>query len=107
MVGLDVDADLAQPRQEVGAPGLVGDDDVAAVADQRRVDVLVGARVLLHRRDMQPALMREGALADIGGVAVGRAVQALVEEARDMGEPLQPVVVDAGRDSPSSASGSG
>ena len=68
------------------SPGLVGDDDVPAVADQRRVDVLVGARVLLHRRDMQPALMREGALADIGGVAVGRAVEALVEEARDMGQ---------------------
>ena len=50
------------------------------------VDMLVGARILLHRRDMQPALVREGGFADIGGVAVGRAVEQLVQQARDMGE---------------------
>ena len=53
------------------------------------LDMLVGARVLLDRRDMQPALVREGALADIGGVAVGRAVEPVVEQPRDVRQPRQ------------------
>ena len=40
----------------------IGDQDALHVADQRGVDVLVGLRVLLHRRHVQPALVREGAL---------------------------------------------
>ena len=51
-----------------------------AVADGGGVDMLIGARVLLDRRDVETRLMREGGLADISGVAIGRAVQALVEE---------------------------
>src|SRR3546814_20980573 len=54
-VGVDGEADVAEARQDVGAARLVGDDDVAAVADDLRLDMLVGARVLLHRRYMQPA----------------------------------------------------
>src|SRR5665213_2319749 len=97
MIGRDFDADLAQPRQEVGPARLVRDDDMPAVADDGRIDMLVGARILLHRRDMEAALMREGAFADIGGVAVGRAVEALVEEAREMRQARQAGGVDARR----------
>ena len=41
---------------------------------------------------MQAALVGEGARADIGGAAVGRAVQALVEQARQMGQTLHRAV---------------
>ncbi len=80
-----LEPDLPEARQDVGAPGLVGDHDVALVADQRGLDVLVGARVLLHRRDVEAALVREGRLPDVGLMPVGRAVQPLVQKARDVG----------------------
>src|SRR3546814_17149578 len=44
---------------------------------------------------MQAALVREGGLADVGGVALRLPVQALVEQARDMGELRQRAVVEA------------
>src|SRR6266849_6515270 len=60
VLGVEGDASLAQPRQDVGAPGLIGDEDVTLVADGFRRDVLISARVLLDRRDVQARLVREG-----------------------------------------------
>ena len=57
--------------------------------------VLVGRRVLHDGGGMDAGLGRERALAHIGRVAVGRAVEHLVERARDMGEVLELVVGDA------------
>ena len=50
---------------EVGAAREIRDQHALRVADERGVDVLVGLGVLLHRRDVQAALVREGALADV------------------------------------------
>ena len=96
MVGVDVHADVGHQRQHVGASRLVGDDDVAPVADQLGRNVLVGTRVLLHRRDVQAALVREGGIADVGRVVIGRPVQQFVDQPRDMGQLRQALGRDAG-----------
>src|SRR5262249_35481056 len=44
---------------DVGFARLVGYEDGPVVADNCRVDMLVTGAVLGHRRDMQPALVRE------------------------------------------------
>ena len=75
--------------EDVGAAGLVGDDDVPMIAHQFGHDMLVAARVLLHRRDVQAALVRERRLADVRRVADRRAVQPLVEQARHVRKPGQ------------------
>ena len=62
---LDVDAELLRLVEDVAAPGQVRHQDALAVADHRRIDVLVGERVLLHRGDVNAALVREGAQADV------------------------------------------
>ena len=59
------------------------------------VDVLVGLRRLQDRRGMDAGLGRERAVADVGRMAVGRAVENLVERARDMGEAGELVVGNA------------
>ena len=69
-VGVDVEAHLGEAEHQVGAAGLVGDQDVAGVADQRRVDVLVEGRALGHRRGVQARLVGEGRGADVGRVPV-------------------------------------
>ena len=58
--------------------------------------MLVGPGVLLDRRDVQAALMGEGARADIGSTAVGRHVQPVVEQARQVREPLHRAVLQPG-----------
>ena len=50
----------------VALPGELGDEHVAGVADQRRVDVLEGLRVGLDAGRVQARLVREGVLADVG-----------------------------------------
>ena len=64
------------------------------VADERRVDVLEGRRVGADAGRVQPRLVREGVLADVGLVGVGLAVEQLVGEVRDVGEPAQLLVGD-------------
>ena len=66
------------------------------VADLLRRHVLVAARVLFHRRHMQPALVRERVLADVRGVPVGCAVQALVDEMRGMRQVRQVIGIETG-----------
>ena len=77
---------------EAGALGLVGDgalarqlgdEQVAVVADERRVDVLERRRVGADAGGVQARLVREGVLSDVGLVRVGLAVEQLVGEVRD------------------------
>ena len=90
------DADALELGEDVGAAGLVRDQQLAPVADRLGRHMLVGARVLLHGRDMDAAFMREGRLADIRRMPVGRAVQHLVENARGMGQRPELLRRDAG-----------
>ena len=90
------DADAVELGEDVGASALVGDEQPAPVADEVRWHVLVGARILLHGGDMDAAFMREGRLADIRRVAVRRAIEKLIEDARDVGERAEPLRRDAG-----------
>src|SRR5437867_3286175 len=89
LVRLEIEAEAGGLVEEVRAPGQVGDQHALAVADQVRIDVLVGGRVLLHRGHVQPALVREGALPDEGLALVGLQVGELVDQVGDLGERLQ------------------
>src|SRR6266403_2048589 len=89
LVRLEVEAETGGLVEEVRAPGQVRDQHALAVADQVRVDVLVGGRVLLHRGHVQPALVREGALPDEGLALVGLQVGELVDQVGDLRELLQ------------------
>ena len=63
IVGVDLEADLAEAGQDIGAARLIRDHDVrGGCRPVSGVDMLIGARVLLHRGDMQPAFMGEGRL---------------------------------------------
>ena len=62
---------------------------LAHIADAFGRHMLISARVLLHGGGMQAALMREGRRADISGMASGRAIEDLVEQARDTRELAQ------------------
>ena len=62
-------------------------------------DVLVGARVLRQRRGVDAGLGGESRGADIRGVPVRRAVEELVEGARDSGDLSQRLGRDAGLES--------
>src|SRR5437870_33301 len=89
LVRLEVEAEAGGLVEEVRAPGQVRDQHALAVADQVRVDVLVGGRVLLHRGDVQASLVREGALPDEGLALVGLQVGELVDQMGDLRELLQ------------------
>ena len=96
IVLVDLEADAVELGQHVRAAGLVGDQELAPVADRLGRDVLVGRGILHDRGGMDAGLGGEGALADIGRVAVRRAVEHLVERARDVGE----AVVSCSSDTP-------
>ena len=68
------------------AAGELGDEHVVVVADERRVDVLEGARLGAHAGGVQAGLVRERVLADVRLVGVGRAVEQLVGEVRGLGQ---------------------
>src|SRR5213078_968637 len=89
LVRLEVEAEPGGLVEEVRAPGQVRDQHALAVADQVRVDVLVGGRVLLHRGHVEPALVSEGALSDEGLALVGLQVGELVDQVGDLRELLQ------------------
>ena len=58
----------------IGVAAQLGHDDAALVADARRIDVLVRARVATDRGDVDAALVRERRAADVRHVIVGREV---------------------------------
>ena len=72
-------------------PGELGDQHVAAVADQLRVQVLEGARVGLDAGDVHAALVGEGVAPDVGLVGVGGRVGELVDEVRGLGQQPQAI----------------
>ncbi len=74
-----LDAAALQLGDEIGLAALVGDHDLAAVADRFRRHVLVGRRLLGQRRGMDAGLGGEGRQPDIGRLRVRRAVEQFVE----------------------------
>ena len=66
----------------VAAPGELGDQHVAAVADDRRLDVLEVCGVRAHAGGVHAGLVRERVLADVRLRRVRRAVEQLVDEVR-------------------------
>ena len=91
-----LDAGAFELRQHIGAACLVGHQDAALVAHRFRRHMLIGRRVLLHRGDMQPALMGKGRRAHIGLMPVGSAVEDFIQQAADMGQLLQAVMGHTG-----------
>ena len=74
-------------QAHVAAPGQLADHHAQLVADQRRVDVLVALGHLGDGRDVDAALVREGAAPDIGRVGVGVEVGDRGDEVRDLAQP--------------------
>jgi hypothetical protein len=72
----------------------LGDQQVAAVADERRVDVLERGRIGADAGCVQPGLVREGVLADVRLAGVGLAVEQLVGEVRGLRQQAQLLVGD-------------
>jgi hypothetical protein len=68
---VEIEAELLGLVEDVGAAREIGDQHPLAVADQLRIDVLVGLGVLAHGGDVHAALVGEGALADEGLALVG------------------------------------
>ncbi len=64
VVAVELQAELTRLREHVAAPRELGDEHPLPVANQARVDVLVGVGVLHHRGDVLPALVRERAQTD-------------------------------------------
>ena len=81
IVSIDGKTHLPEARHDIRAAGLIGHHHVTAVADHFRRDVLVAARILFDRRNMQPALVGEGGFADIGRVVLRDAIESLVQQA--------------------------
>ena len=82
-------AERARLRQDVALAGQLGNEDVLPVADLRRVHVLVAARQLLHRVDVDAALVRERRRADERRAGIVRAVGQFIDEKRQFGQPRQ------------------
>ena len=81
-----VDAQLGHLVEQAAAAAQLGDQQAALVADERRVDVLVGALDLDHAVGVVAGLVGEGAGADVGLLRPGRHVRDLADEVRDLGQ---------------------
>src|SRR5581483_7334489 len=91
----DLDADALELGEHVGAAALIGNEELAAIADAVRRYVLIGRRILDDRRGVDAGLGGKRALADIGRVAVGSTIEDFIERARNMREVLELLVADA------------
>ncbi len=78
MLGINLDTHFGHAGQNVGAPGLVGDQDLAGITHQTGVDMLVSFWVLQHGGNMQSPLVGKGRGAHIRRLAGRRPVQKLV-----------------------------
>ncbi len=111
VVLVDGEPDALQFGEHVGAAGLVGDQQLAPVADELRRDVLVGRGLFHDGGGVDAGLGGERALAHIGRVAVRRAVEDFVERVRDVGQAVQLLLRHADLEffaqTPASASASG
>ena len=81
------EAVLLELVDDVAAAREIADQDALAVADEFRLDVLVGGRILQHRADVNAALVREGALADEWLVVAQRQIGQIGDEARHAVSP--------------------
>ena len=78
---VDFEAELLRLVNDAAASRKVGHQHTLAVADEVRIDVLVGLAVLLHSGHVQAALVRERALADVRLALVRLDVGELVHHA--------------------------
>jgi hypothetical protein len=83
---------LARLLRRRPAPGQLGDDELACVADRLGRDVLERRGVGAHARDVHPALVGEGVAPDVGLAGVRRAVEQLVDDVRGRRERGQLLV---------------
>ena len=81
----------------VPSPGELGDQQLARVADERRVDVLERRASALTPATCIPPLCAKALLADVGLVGVGREVEQLVDEVRGLGQARELLVGQARR----------
>ena len=88
VVLVDLEADALELRQHVGSSRLIRHQKLAPVADAIGRYMLVGRGLLHDGGGVDAGLGREGALADIGRVAIGRAVEHLVERVGRMRKAL-------------------
>ena len=86
--------------------GHLADDEARAVADELRVDVLVGVLGPDDRADVQAGLVGERRGADVRRLRVERPVEHLGDVVADGGQPLEPALGQA-RAGRASAAGSG
>ena len=95
VIFLSGDADAFQLGEHVRFAGLIGNQKLAAVANRLRRDMLVGRRLLHDGRRVDAGLGRKRAFPDIGGVAVRRPIEHLIEGVGDMPELLELQLRDA------------
>ncbi len=84
---------LFQLVDDVAAPAQVAQQDALVVADRLRTDVLIAGRLLQHRADVHPALVRKGAPADERLVRTQRQIGQfgdVVRHGGQAGQPLRP-----------------
>ena len=89
--GVEVDPRAPRPREHRALARELGDQHLAAVADQSRVEVLEGPRVGLYPCGVHAALVGEGVAPDVGLIGVGGGVGQLVDEVGGLGQQRQAV----------------
>ena len=99
-------AELVGLHLDRGPTGHLADDEPRAVADQLRIDVLVGVLGTDDRADVQAGLVGERRRADVRRLRVERPVEHLGDVVADRSEPLD-ATVRAGTACPASAAGWG
>ena len=93
---VELDAELLGLHRHAGPAAEVGHEDARVVADDDRVDVLVGrAPGAAQGRGVQAALVGERRRADVGVGVVRRQVDELGHVAADGGEPVEPALGQA------------
>ena len=86
---VDLEPELASPLDHIAAAALLADDDVAAVADDTRIQVLVRPRVGGDRVDVDAALVRECGVADERQARVRLDVGDVVDVAREFRQAVE------------------
>ena len=89
-----IDAELLELHEQVALAGEFADEDAAGVADERRIDVLIGAFILHHAGDVVARLVREGAGADVGRAGLGHEVREFRDVIRNLGQASKLLIFD-------------
>ena len=83
---VEFEAEFFRLQSEATPAGHVGHQHARAIADQRRIDVLVTARNFLGGVGVQPALVRKGRLSDERGLRVRAQIRQFIEEQRQIAQ---------------------